>query len=166
MNWAGGATKDDILAHLAGRDDALRTMVNEYLAEGTYQGMGEVMALIPAQAWQDAQGDTWRGPESLDPDDMDSNFKAGRVGRDTSDVYRTGNSAPSTPGFGQTGGGNAVGADTGDAGSTTSEVDPGVSGRGETIGTPPESTGGAGQGNAVGGWGQATGSDLPTEPAG
>ncbi|MDF3016600.1 MAG: hypothetical protein K0R44_1825 [Thermomicrobiales bacterium] len=41
LDWSGGATKDALVAHLAGRDEALRTMVNEYVAEGTYQNLDD-----------------------------------------------------------------------------------------------------------------------------
>lgn len=86
LNWAGGVTKDDLMGHLVGRDDALRTMVNQYVAEGTYQNLGDVMTLIPAQAWQDVQGDAWRGAESQYVEDVPSNFQGGPVGQDDSDV--------------------------------------------------------------------------------
>ncbi len=54
MDWTNGATKEDIMRHLAGRDDALRTMVNEYVSEGTYQAPEAVLTLISEQAWEDA----------------------------------------------------------------------------------------------------------------
>lgn len=82
MNWAGGATKDAVLGHLAGRDDTLRTMVNEYVAEGTYADPHHLLTLIPAQAWQDSQGDEWRGPTSLDPEEVDSGFRDSPAGQD------------------------------------------------------------------------------------
>jgi hypothetical protein len=120
MNWAGGATKDAILSHLAGRDEALRTMVNEYVAEGTYQGMGEVMTLIPVQAWQDAQGDDWRGPTSLDPDDVDSGFQASPAGQDAGGNATTGMTSSPV-------GGAQSASGTTQAGSNAGEVDPGLS---------------------------------------
>src|SRR5215207_2419026 len=46
LDWTGGATKDALVAHLAGRDEALRTMVNEYVAEGTYQNLEDVMNVL------------------------------------------------------------------------------------------------------------------------
>ena len=104
LDWTSGATKDDLLAHLAGRDEALRTMVNQYLAEGTYESVDAVMRLIPVQAWQNVQGDTWRGAESLAPDDVPSQFQEGLVGQDERDVYREGGPPPATPGFGQSAG--------------------------------------------------------------
>jgi hypothetical protein len=104
LDWTGGVTKDDVLAHLAGRDDALRTMVNEYVAEGTYQDVDEVLNVIPVQAWQDAQGDRWQDAQTQYVEDVPSRFQAGPVGQDDSDVYRAGGSSPSTPGFGQSSG--------------------------------------------------------------
>jgi hypothetical protein len=98
MNWHAGVTKDDLLELLAGRDEVLRTMVNEYLAEGTYYATYEVMDLIPAQAWQDAQGDVWRGGEIQYVENVPSNFLAGPVGGDESDVHHAGGPAPQTPG--------------------------------------------------------------------
>ncbi len=116
LNWAGEVTKDDLMGHLAGRDDALRTMVNQYVAEGTYQNLDDVMTLIPAQAWQDVQGDAWRGAQSQYVEDVPSNFEGGPVGQDDSDVYRGGGSAPPTPGFGQSAGAEA---DTGSDSAST-----------------------------------------------
>lgn len=154
LDWGGGVTKDDLMAHLAGRDDALRTAVNEYIAEGTYASPDMVMTLIPAQAWQDTQGDAWRGPQSLLPDDVPSNFRDGAVGGDRSNVSRAGGPGPQTPGLGRSavgsGGGSGradgttasspssasrVGGQTGaatgtggfgDAGSNAGESDPGI----------------------------------------
>lgn len=140
MSWAGGATKDDVMAHLAGRDEALRTMVNQFVAEGTYRGPGEVLNVIPAQAWQDVQGDAWRGAESQYAADTESHFGEGAVGR-SGGVYRAGATAPPTPGFGHTraeaaGSGGANGGlgtsggqgTAGSAGSNAGEVDLGVAG--------------------------------------
>jgi len=111
LNWAGGATKDDLMAHLAGRDDALRTMVNQYVAEGTYQAPGEVINVIPAEAWQGVQGDAWRGAESQYAEDVPSNFQQGPVGQAERDIYRSGGAPAQTPGFGQSAGasGNVTG---------------------------------------------------------
>lgn len=141
LDWSGEVTKDNIMEHLAGRDDALRTMVNEYVTEGSYQSVEHVMNLIPAQAWQDAQGDEWRGAESQYVEDTDSNFQNGPVGQDQSDVGRPGGSDPSTPGFGQSAGAsgddtdNSTGtANIGEAGSNAGEVDLGVGGDAETAG--------------------------------
>lgn len=100
LDWSGGATKDDLLGHLAGRDDTLRTMLNEYVAEGTYGAPDDVLNVIPTQAWQDAQGDRWSGPTTLDPQEVESGFQDSPVGQDASDVSRAGSSAP-TPGLGQ-----------------------------------------------------------------
>ena len=113
LDWSGGATKDDVMGHFAGRDDALRTMVNEYVPEGTYRDLDELLNVIPVQAWQDVQGDTWRGSESQYVEDVPSHFQDGPVGHDNSDVYRAGDPAPQTPGFGRSAG--ASGGTTGDA---------------------------------------------------
>lgn len=94
VDWNGGATKDDLIAHLAGRDEALRTMLNQYVAEGTYADVDAVLTVIPAQAWQDVQGDAWRGAASLDPAHAPSGFAASAVGRNASDVHHAGG-APS-----------------------------------------------------------------------
>ena len=114
LDWSGGATKDDLMAHLAGRDDALRTMVNLYVAEGTYQSLDDIMNVIPEQAWQDVQGDAWRGAEGQYVGDVPSHFQEGPVGQPGRSVYRAGDAPPPTPGFGQSAGASA-GTDT-DAG--------------------------------------------------
>jgi hypothetical protein len=74
LDWSGGVTKDDVIAHLAGRDDALRTMVDEYVAEGSYDGPEAMLNVIPAQAWQDVQGDQWRGAEIQYVEDTPSHW--------------------------------------------------------------------------------------------
>lgn len=133
MDWSGGATKDDLMGHLAGRDDAVRTMVNTYVSEGTYQRPEDIMTLIPAQAWQDSQGGTWQGAESQYVEDVPTHFQDGPVGHDTSDVGQPGGSPPPTPGFGQTGDTGGSGS-VGEPGSNAGEVDPGVSGVGDLTG--------------------------------
>lgn len=104
MDWSGETTKNDIMNHLADRDEALRTMVNEYVALGTYHNPEEVLTLIPVQAWQDVQGDEWRGAESQYVEDVSSNYQGGPLGQDQSDVGQPGGSPPRTPGFGQSAG--------------------------------------------------------------
>lgn len=74
LTWTNGLGKDAILRHVAERDDDLGIMIEEYIPEGTYTSPFRVMTLIPDQAWQDAQGDTWRGPSSLDPAEVESGF--------------------------------------------------------------------------------------------
>jgi hypothetical protein len=86
LDWSRGATKDALVAHLAGRDEALRTMVNEYVAEGTYQDLDDVMNVLPEQAWQSVQGDTWRGPESQYVEDVPSHFAEGPVGQEEGNI--------------------------------------------------------------------------------
>jgi len=115
MEWGSGVTKDAILAHLAGRDETLRTMVNEYVAEGTYPDAEAVLSVLPAQAWQDAQGDRWRGAEGLLAEDTETRYQESPAGQDAPGTYRAGGQAPPTPGFGATqpegaaGGGSASG---------------------------------------------------------
>lgn len=254
LNWAGGVTKDDIMECLVERDDALLTMVNEYIAEGTYQHLNDVMTLIPVQALQDAQGDTWRGVESQYVEDVDTNFREGPLGQRERDANRLASSSGSgrstgsnsvagqgasetphagnpgdgagriedpgaqhagvwpvsgppsgnpdarihdmasfgqgergaagyedsgdsevmtiPPAGGEPGSGDGPGSGTsddggngggsghaGEEGSNSGEVDPGVSGRGETVGESPGDTGGAGFGNASGGGGTG---DVPS----
>ena len=86
LDWTEGTTKDALVAHLAGRDEALRTMVNQYVAEGTYQNLEQVLNVLPAQAWQSVQGDTWQGPESQYEEDVPSHFAEGLVGQDEGHV--------------------------------------------------------------------------------
>jgi hypothetical protein len=104
LSWPPGVTKDDLVAHLAGRDEALRTMVDLYVAEGTYYSAHEVISVIPVQAWQDVQGDDWRGAEIDDVADVASGLRAGPAGQDDRDTYRTASPPPPTPGFGHSGG--------------------------------------------------------------
>jgi hypothetical protein len=94
LDWTGGATKDDLLAHLVGRDDVLRTMVNLYVAEGTYQDLDAVLAVIPTRAWQDAQGDSWHGPEGQYALEVPSHFQDGLTGQTDHDVQRAGGTRP------------------------------------------------------------------------
>ena len=139
LNWASGITKDDILEHLAGRDDALRTAVNQYVTEGTYADADAVMTVIPVQAWQDTQGDAWRGAENQPGEDTPKTFQSTPVGQNTDNVYHQGGPAPQTPGFGHTtadgdagqtdmsaGGRGTGGAAFGDEGSNAGEVDLGI----------------------------------------
>lgn len=130
LNWSGGVSKDDIMERLVERgDDALRTMVNEYIAEGTYPSLDEVMTLIPAQAWQDAQGDRWQGVESQYVEDVETHFRDGQLGRDELDP----GTRPRTTG---------TGGSSGASGSGSS----GQGGKG-----PQESAGGTGQTTPHGG---------------
>ncbi|HEX5498131.1 MAG TPA: hypothetical protein VFX03_02850, partial [Thermomicrobiales bacterium] len=104
MPWKTGVTKDDLLARIGERDDTLRTMVDHYLADGTYYAAYEVMDLLPAQAWQDAQGDVWRGGELPNPEGVSSNFLSGPVG--SSGANRAaGAAAHATPHAGEPGDG-------------------------------------------------------------
>lgn len=92
LDWSRGITKDDMMQLLVERDDALATMVNEYIAEGTYSDIDEVMNLIPDQAWQDVQGDEWRGPEIQFVEDVETHFSESRVAELEQDNSPTGSS--------------------------------------------------------------------------
>jgi hypothetical protein len=141
MDWGSGVSKDNILAHLAGRDETLRTAVNQFVPEGTYPDASSIFSIIPEQAWQDSQGDVWRGAEGQLDEDIPTNFGAGPVGQDTGDVYHKGGASPQTPGFGHSAGASdqasassgsssrgASGrnAGVGEPGSNAGEVDPGI----------------------------------------
>ena len=98
-DWSNGVSKDDLLATLEGYP-AFREIVTQYVADETFTSPELVMAVIPEQAWQDAQGGIWRGGEVGDVEGMHSNFEGGPVGQDESEVYHPGSSPPPTPGFG------------------------------------------------------------------
>ena len=103
VDWSAGITKEDLVRKLDGRDDALRAVVGEYVADGTYRSPEEVLNVIPAQAWQDVQGDAWRGAEIHDIPGTPTHFGEGRVGQDQSTIHhRADASPPPTPGFGHT----------------------------------------------------------------
>lgn len=82
LNWSNGVTKDDIMGTITERDNDLRTMVDEYIAEGTYPSADEVLFLIPDQAWQSSQGDAWRGPEIQYVENVETGFEQSPVGQD------------------------------------------------------------------------------------
>jgi len=81
LDWAAGVTKEDLVTAVED-DEALRNVIGQYVTEGTYGSIAEVMAIVPVQAWQDAQGDQWRGGESYDADATPTGFRDGPVGRD------------------------------------------------------------------------------------
>ena len=60
----GQVTKEVSLGAPAGNDDALRTMISDYIPEGTYPDLCHAITLIPGEAWQAVQGDVWRGEAS------------------------------------------------------------------------------------------------------
>jgi len=82
LRWSPGVTKHDLVAHLAGRDEALQAMVDLYVAEGTYYSAHDVINVIPVQAWQDVQGDEWRGPERDEVVAATSHIREGPAGQD------------------------------------------------------------------------------------
>lgn len=100
IDWSDGATKDRLLLHLAGRDETLRTMINQYVVDGLYQTPDDILNVIPAQAWQDAQGDQWRGAPSSYADDAPDTFRESPVGQAAGDASRAGESSPTMSGFG------------------------------------------------------------------
>jgi len=81
LAWAGGLSKETIMGHITERDDDLRTMIEEYIPEGTYEDAFSVMTLIPEQAWQDSQGDQWRGAATQYPKDVETGFAESPVAR-------------------------------------------------------------------------------------
>lgn len=102
IDWSGGASKERIVNALALRDRDLLIMVNQYITEGTYRGPGDVLNLIPEQAWQAGQGDDWRGAVTEDPEAFESNFTESPVGQmEKNDVYHKGGPTPKTSGFGE-----------------------------------------------------------------
>ncbi|HYO30212.1 MAG TPA: hypothetical protein VER37_06475 [Thermomicrobiales bacterium] len=156
LDWAGGGvTKDDILRQLSGRDDTLRTMVNEYVAEGTYPDIAAVMSVLPAQAWQDAQGDAWRGAGGLLAEDIVTHYQESPAGQDAPGAYRSGDQAPPTPGFGTTqpeGGANGGASVTGAAGSGNAAGSPAAPmASSQAAGAPMAAGQAAGEGTAGGG---------------
>ena len=48
LDWTRGAIRDDLVAHLAGRDEALRFVVDQGIAEGACQSLDDVMNVLPA----------------------------------------------------------------------------------------------------------------------
>jgi hypothetical protein len=75
-------TKEQLVAKLNGRDDALRTMVGEYVPEETFRSADDVMNLIPTQAWEDVQGDRYQGADTFDVPATPSRFREGAAGQD------------------------------------------------------------------------------------
>jgi hypothetical protein len=60
LSWVGGVDKAALMAAVD-HDDGLRSAIGQYVSEGRYDSPEAVTTLIPEQAWQDAQGDTWHG---------------------------------------------------------------------------------------------------------
>ena len=64
LDWSQGVDKSALLREVAG-DEALTRIIDDYVAEGQYADAEQVLTVIPVQAWQDAQGDVWRGASTL-----------------------------------------------------------------------------------------------------
>ncbi len=93
VDWSRGVTKADLLDRV-GEDEALRNLIGQYVAEGTYFSTDDVLTVIPEQAWQDAQGGTWRGGETPDEPLTQTNFPASPVAQAAGLNEGQGTSAP------------------------------------------------------------------------
>lgn len=77
---SGPVTKDEILEAIADDNDkALRTMLTEYIAEGSYRDLHHALLRIPEEAWQAVQGDVWRGGDI--GEETDSGFDDSKVAK-------------------------------------------------------------------------------------
>jgi len=75
LDWTKGVSKQEMLDTLGG-DAALYTLVEEYVADEPWPSLARVLDVIPEQAWQDSQGDVWRGgAESEEAGTRSSHFK-------------------------------------------------------------------------------------------
>ncbi len=81
VEWGTGVGKVDLLERVA-YDESLRNLIGQYVPEGTYLNAAAVLDVIPAQAWQDAQGDLWQGGASAAIVPESSQFPEGRVGQE------------------------------------------------------------------------------------
>ncbi len=79
-SWRDGVSKQNIV-DLVRSDDALHTLIEEYLPDERFTALDDVMTRIPVQAWQDAQGDDWRGAESEEAGASASHFGESPVSR-------------------------------------------------------------------------------------
>jgi len=80
-NWGDGVSKQDIVG-MVQRDDALHTLIEQYLPDERFTSMDAVLTRIPVQAWQDTQGDDWRGAESEEASASASHFSESATARD------------------------------------------------------------------------------------
>ena len=101
--WEVGVRKDELL-RAAEDDDALHRVIELYLADRLYQGPDDVLQAIPQQAWQELQEEAGRQAAVQGVTGVPTHFQEVPVGQDRSDVYRPGEGAPRTPGFGQSAG--------------------------------------------------------------
>lgn len=75
LDWSKGVSKQEMLDAL-GADAALYTLVEEYVADEPWPSLARVLDVIPEQAWQDSQGDVWRGgAESEETGTRSSHFR-------------------------------------------------------------------------------------------
>jgi hypothetical protein len=80
LDWAAGVTKARLL-EVVGDDEQARNVYGQYLpAERVFHSSDEVDNLIPQQAWQDAQGQTWTGGD-LPTTDEPSGYRDSAAGR-------------------------------------------------------------------------------------
>jgi len=83
VNWGTGIGTVELLERVAD-DEALRNLVSRYVPEGTYLNAAAVLDVIPEQAWQDAQGNSWQGSTSTGATSKTSLFSAGATGEGSS----------------------------------------------------------------------------------
>ena len=101
--WDVGVRKEELLR--AAEDDAsLHRIIELYLADRLYQSHEDVLQAIPQQAWQELQEEAGRQAAVQGVTGVPAHFQEGPVGQDCSDVYRPGEGAPHSPGFGQSAG--------------------------------------------------------------
>lgn len=102
---SGPVTKDEILEALADDNDkAIRTMVTEYIADGSYRDLHHALLRIPEEAWQAVQGDVWRGGDI--GEETDSGFDDSKVARMESKASSSGTAAGKSGSSGASSGGS------------------------------------------------------------
>lgn len=81
LDWSTGVSKSDLLLAVAD-DEALRNLIGQYVADGQYQTKFDVLTVIPEQAWQASQGDTWRGGGTTEINETSGGFMDSPVVQD------------------------------------------------------------------------------------
>ena len=113
IGWERGVTKADLLARLVD-EDGPRQVVDLYLPEGTYFSPEDVLNVLPAQAWQDAQGMIWRGGEPPVVASVQTGFADSPVAEiEAAAEQRKGSPADGTAEAGAAGDGQAGAAEAG-----------------------------------------------------